>query len=134
MATIAHWKIKGHIEKHRVREFDRHTHTPNGWEDDTTSRQINNRGIRTQIKQLIQNEGDVVNVMDDGYCMYRAIGKILQKQPGEMMQEVRAHMLSMDSCTEYYLEYREMTKRESRYTATMNVRQNKRGMRIHETE
>jgi hypothetical protein len=67
--------------------------------------------------------------------MYRAIGKILQKQPGEMMQEVRTHMLSMNPCTEYYLVEREVTKRESRYTAMMNVRHNnKRGVRIHETE
>ena len=51
--------------------------------------------------------------MDDGYCMYRAIGKILQKQPGEMMQEVRAHMLSMNSCTGYYLVDIEVIKRES---------------------
>ena len=72
--------------------------------------------------------------MGDGHCMYRAIGKILQKQPGEMMQEVRTHMLSMNSCTEYYLVEREVTKRESRYTAMMNVRHNKRGVRIHETE
>ena len=50
------------------------------------------------------------------------------------MQEVRAHMLSMSSCTEYYLVDREVTKRESRYTAMMNVRHNKRGVKIHETE
>jgi hypothetical protein len=66
--------------------------------------------------------------------MYRAIGKILQKQPDEMMQDVRAHMLSINSCTEYYLVDREVTKRESRYTAMMNVRHNKRGVKIHETE
>jgi hypothetical protein len=46
---------------------------------------INTRGIRTHIKQLIQNEGDIVNAMGDGHCMSRAIGKMLQKQPGEMM-------------------------------------------------
>jgi hypothetical protein len=134
MTTMAHRKIKGHTENHRVRECDRQTHTSNDWRDDTTLKQINNRGIRTHTKQLVQNEGDIVNVMGDGYCMYRAIGTILQKQPGEMMQEVHAHMLSMNSCTEYYLVNREVTKRESRYTAMMNVRHNKRGVRIHETE
>jgi hypothetical protein len=70
----------------------------------------------------------------DGHCIYRSIGKILQKQPGEMMQEVRAHMLGMNSCTEYYLVDRELAKRESRYTAMTNVRHNKRGVKIHETE
>ena len=110
------------------------TNTSNDWMDDTTPKQINNRGIRTHIQQLLHKEGDIINVMGDGHCMYRAIGKILQKQPGEMMQEVRAHMLSMNSCTEYYLVDREVTKRESRYTAMMNVRDNKRGVKIHETE
>ena len=104
MSTMAHWKNQGTYIKHRLREFDRYTHTSNDWKDDMAAKQINNRGIRTHIKQLIQNEGDIVKVIDYEYCMYRAIGKILQKQPGEMMQEVRAHMLSMDSCTEYYLE------------------------------
>jgi hypothetical protein len=56
--------------------------------------------------------------------------KILQKQPGEMMQEIRAHMLSMNSCTEYYLTDREVTKRASRYTAMMNVGHYKRGVKI----
>ena len=51
-----------------------------------------------------------------------------------MMQEVRTHMLSMKSCTEYYLVEKEVTKRESRYTAMMNVRHNKRGVKIHDTE
>ena len=79
MATMAHWKIKGHKEKYTEREFDRQTDTPNDWMDDTTPKQINTRGIRTHIKQLIQKEGDIINVMGDGHCMYRAIGKILQK-------------------------------------------------------
>jgi hypothetical protein len=70
MVTMAHWKIKGHTEKQTEREFDRQTHTPDDWKDDTKSKQINNRGIRTHIKQLIQNEGDIVNVMGDGHCMY----------------------------------------------------------------
>jgi hypothetical protein len=134
LTTMAHWKIKGHTEVLRVREFDRQTNTLNDREDGTIPKQINNRGIRTHIKQLIQNEGDIVNVMGDGHCMYRAIGNILQKQPGEMMQEVRAHMLSMNSCNEFYLVDREVTKRESRYTAMMNSRHNKRGLKIHETE
>ena len=50
------------------------------------------------------------------------------------MQEVRAHMLTMNPCTEYYLVDREVTKIESRYTAMMNVGHNKRGVRIYETE
>ena len=107
------------------------THTPDDWKDGTKSKQTNNRGIRTHIKQMIQNEGDIVKVMGNGHCMHRAIGKILQKQPGEMMQEVRTHMLSMNPFTEYYLVYREVTKRESRYTSMMNVRHNKRGVRMH---
>ena len=111
MTTMAHWRIKGHTEKQTEREFDRQTHTPEDWKDDTTSKQINNRGIRPHIKKLIQNEGDIINVMGDGHCMYRAIGKILQKKTGEMMQEVRAYMLSMNLCTEYYLVDREVTKR-----------------------
>jgi hypothetical protein len=49
------------------------------------------------------HEGDIVNVMGDGHCMYSAIGNIPQKQPAGMMQEVidkvRAHILSMNSCT-----------------------------------
>ena len=50
--------------------------------------------------------------MGDGHCMYRAIENILQKTTtGKMMQEVRAHMLSMNPCTEYYLVDREVTKR-----------------------
>ena len=134
MTTMAHWKIKGHTEKHTEREFDRQTHTSNEWKDDKTAKQIHNRGIQTHIKQLIQNEGNIINVMGDGHCMYRTIGKKLQKQPGEMIQEVRAHMLSMNPCTEYYLVDKEMTKRESRYTAMVNVRHNKRGVRIHKTE
>ena len=80
------------------------------WENDTTSKQMNNIRIQTRIKQLIQNEGDVVSVMDDGYCMFWAIGKIPQNQPGEMMKEVCAHMLSMNSFTEYYPADREVTK------------------------
>jgi hypothetical protein len=36
MTTMAHWKIKGHTEKQRVREFDGQTQTPNDWEDDMT--------------------------------------------------------------------------------------------------
>ena len=43
-------------------------------------------------------------------------------------------LVSMNPCTEYYLVDREVTKRESRYTAMMNVRHNKRGVKIHETE
>jgi hypothetical protein len=99
MATMAHWKIKSHTEKHTEREFDRQTNTSNDWKDDATPKQINSRGIRTHKKQLTQNEGDIINVMGDRHIMYRAIGKILHKQPGEMMQEVRAHILSMNSCT-----------------------------------
>ena len=45
MTTSAHWNIKGHTEKHRAREFDRHTHASNDWKDDTAAKQINNRGI-----------------------------------------------------------------------------------------
>ena len=73
MATMAHWKIKGHKEKYTEREFDRQTDTPNDWMDDTTPKQINTRGIRTHIKQLIQKEDDIINVVGDGHCMYRAI-------------------------------------------------------------
>jgi hypothetical protein len=117
MATMAHWKIKGYTEKigYRVREFGRQTNTSNDWEGDTTSKKINNSGKRTHIKQQIQNEGDIVDVRGDGHCMYRAIGKILQKQPEENAQEVHSHMLSMNPCTKYYLVDREVTKRESRY-------------------
>jgi hypothetical protein len=43
-------------------------------------------------------------------------------------------ILSMNPCTEYYLADREVAKREPRYTAMMNVRHNKKGVRIHETE
>jgi hypothetical protein len=50
MTTMAHWRIKGHTEKQTEREFDRQTHTPEDWKDDTTSKQINNRGIRPHIK------------------------------------------------------------------------------------
>ena len=64
------------------REFDRQTYTPNDWKDDTTSKQIakqqRNLNLNTH-KTADTNEGDIVNVMGDGYCMYRAIGKILQK-------------------------------------------------------
>ena len=69
---MAHWTIKGNTEKHRVCKAvtGTHTHTSNDRKDDTTSKQI-----RTHIKQLIQNEGDVVNTMNDGYCMYRSTGK-----------------------------------------------------------
>jgi hypothetical protein len=45
MTTMAHWKVKSHTEKQRVREFDRQTQTPNDWEDDTTPKKINNREI-----------------------------------------------------------------------------------------
>jgi hypothetical protein len=47
MTTMVHWKIKGHTEKHRVREFVRQTQTPNDCEDDTIPKEINNTEIRT---------------------------------------------------------------------------------------
>jgi hypothetical protein len=43
MVTMTHWKIKGHTEKQTEREFDRQTHTPGDWKNDTTSKQKNNR-------------------------------------------------------------------------------------------
>jgi hypothetical protein len=69
LTTMAHWKVKGHTEEHRVREFDRQTNISNDWEDDTTPKQTNNRGIRTHIKQLIQNEVYIINAMGDGHCI-----------------------------------------------------------------
>jgi hypothetical protein len=51
-----------------------------------------------------------------------------------MMQEVHAHMLSMNPCTEHYLVSREVNKREFRYTATMNVKHNAKRVMIHEPE
>ena len=59
MVTMAHWKITAHTEKQMEREFDRQTRTSNDGKDDTTSKQIINKEIRTYIKELIHNEGDI---------------------------------------------------------------------------
>ena len=82
----------------------------------------------------MKNKGKVVSVLADGHCLFRAVGKILQMEPGTVMKEAKAHMISRPSDEGYYVSETEIATRVTRYTEFENVKQNERGPDIHETE
>ena len=79
--------------------------TANGktWGDDTNSMHTKNRNVPTNLRKLIKNRGKVVSVLADGHCLFRAVGKILQMEPGTVMKEAKAHMLSRPPDEDYQL-------------------------------
>ena len=44
------------------------------------------------ILKFIQRKGYIIDVLDDGHCLFRSIGKALEMQPGEIMTEVGKHI------------------------------------------
>ena len=94
-----------------------------------------NRYFPTNLRKLIKKIGKVVSVLADGHCLFRAVEKILHMEPGTVMKEAKAHMISRPSDEEYYVTETEIaTTRVTRYTEFGNVKQNERGPDIHETE
>ena len=55
-------------------------------------------------------------------------------EPGTVMKEAKAHMISRSSDEQYYVSEAEIVTRVSRYTEFGDIKQNKRGPDIHETE
>ena len=50
--------------------------------------------VLTNLRKLIKNRGTVVSVLAAGHCLFRAIGEILYMEPGTVMKEAEAHMIS----------------------------------------
>ena len=60
--------------------------------------------------------------------------EILHMEPGTVMKEAKAHMISRPSDEGYYVSETEIATRVTRYTEFENTKHNKRGPDIHETE
>ena len=45
----------------------------------------NNRDITKNLRKLIKDRGEVIRVLADGHCLFRAVGKILHMEPGTVM-------------------------------------------------
>jgi hypothetical protein len=49
----------------------------------------NNRDIPKSLRKLIKDRGEVISVVADGHCLFRAVGKILRMEPGAVMKEAK---------------------------------------------
>ena len=94
----------------------------------------NHRDIPKNLRKLIKDRGEVISVLGDGHCLFRAVGKILHMEPGAVMKETKTHMISRPSDEKYYVSKTEINTRITRYTEFENVKHNERGPEIHESE
>ena len=90
------------------------------WGDDTNPMYTSNRDIPKNLRKLIKDRGEVISVLGDGHCLFRAVGKILHMEPG--------------ANEKYYVSETEIATRVTRYTEFENVKHNERGPDIHESE
>ena len=106
------------------------------WEDDTNPMYTSNRDIPKNLRKLIKDRGEVISVLGDGHCLFRAVGKILHMEPGAVMKATKMHMISRPSNEKYYVyvSETEIATRVTRYTEFENVKHNERGPDIHESE
>jgi hypothetical protein len=83
-----------------------------------------NRDIPTNLRKLVK----------DTHCLFGAVGEILHMDPGTVMKEAKAQMISRPSDEGYYVSETEIATRVTRCTEFENVKHNKRGPDIHETD
>ena len=50
------------------------------WGDDTNPMYTNHRDIPKNLRKLIKDREEVISVLGDGHCLFRAVGKILHME------------------------------------------------------
>jgi hypothetical protein len=92
------------------------------------------RDTPKNLRKLIKDRGEVISMLADGHCLFRAVGKIQHMEPGVVMKEAKMHMISRPSDEKYYVSKTEIATRVTRYTEFENIKHNERGPDIHESE
>ena len=93
-----------------------------------------NRDIPKSLHKLIKDRGEVISVLADGHCLFRAVGKILRMEPGTVMKETKIQMISRPTDEKYYVPKIEIATRATRYNEFENVKHNENSPDIHESE
>jgi hypothetical protein len=127
-------KRKQTLTEKRPKQRKKNSTIATTWGDDTNPMYTSNRDIPKNLRKLIKDRGEVISVLGDGHCLFRAVGKILHMEPGAVMKETKMHMISRPSDEKYYVSETEISTRVTRYTEFENVKHNERGPDIHESE
>ena len=81
---------KTQTEKRPKRHKTKST-TDTTWGDATNPIYTKNRDIPKNLRKLIKDRGEIISVLADGHCLFRAVGKILHMEPGRDERSKNAH-------------------------------------------
>ena len=78
--------------------------------------------------KFIKRKGYIIDVLDDGHCLFRSIGKALEMQPGEIMTEVGKHIRTVPEDARHYIPQSIRETLCSNYTRHKHTKHNKKGL------
>ena len=67
------------------------------WVDDTNLMYTKTETYQRTYASSYKNRGNIIGVLADVHCLFRAVGKILHMESGTVMKEANAHLMRRPS-------------------------------------